>query len=181
MLTQHFRCEVVGIRLTFTAINGFRNGESMSFEVTVDGRDKLVVDDSSANRLGGGSQGEVFVVTYHNKKYALKWYTSPYIKKNRAFRENLRRNTMKEAPDCCFVWPQHFAENNKSFGYLMDIIDTNRFTLFSNLYTGKKRIKDPKTGKKITVDVGFDSVEPQITAAINLANAFRSLHMAWFL
>ena len=60
----------------------------------------------------------------------------------------------------------------------MDIIDTNRFTLFSNLYTGKKRIKDPKTGKKITVDVGFDSVEPQITAAINLANAFRSLHRA---
>ena len=97
----------------------------MTFEVTVDGNDRLTVDDSRENRLGGGGQGEVYRVEYKGRQLALKWYTARAILENDGFRENLRGNTRRESPDKCFVWPQHFVEDGKGgYGYLMDVIDT---------------------------------------------------------
>ena len=146
----------------------------MPFKVTIDGKDEITVDDSDGNKLGGGGQGNVYRVKYHGKTYALKWYTAKTIIQMKDFKNNLRRNTKSESPDECFVWPQHFAENDQSYGYLMDIIDTDRFTLFSNIYVGRKRIRD-KNGKKKTIDVEFESEGARVNAAINLTKAFRSL------
>lgn len=149
----------------------------MTFEVTVDGNDRLTVDDSRENRLGGGGQGEVYRVEYKGRQLALKWYTARAILENDGFRENLRGNTRRESPDKCFVWPQHFVEDGKGgYGYLMDVIDTDRYTLFSNIYNGRKRVRNRQTGRKETVEVRMSSFGTELNAAINLANAFRSLH-----
>lgn len=149
----------------------------MAFEVTVDGKDRLLIDDSRDNKLGGGGQGIVYKVDYKGKKLALKWYTAKPILANLDFRDCLRAKTRRESPDECFVWPQHFVEDDKGgYGYLMDIIDTDRFVQFSNIYNGRRRVKNKRTGLKQTVDVRFSSFEAELSAAINLANAFRALH-----
>lgn len=149
----------------------------MAFEVTVDGKDSLIVDDSKDNKLGGGGQGNVFRVDYKGRTLALKWYTAKPILENDKFRENLKSNARRESPDRCFVWPQHFVEDGKGgYGYLMDVIDTERFVQFSNIYNGRRRVKNKVTGRKETVDISFGSFEAELSAAVNLANAFRSLH-----
>ena len=148
----------------------------MSIHVTVDGQNKLTIDDSEENTLGSGGQGVVYKVNYQGKEWACKWYTVDLIQDNINFKNNLQRNTRIESPDRCFVWPQHFVESQDGgFGYLMEIIPDN-FVKFTNIYLGKRRVKNPRTGKKETVDVRFKNIETQLTAAINIVNAFRTFH-----
>ena len=73
----------------------------MSIHVTVDGQNKLTIDDSEENTLGSGGQGVVYKVNYQGKEWACKWYTVDLIQDNINFKNNLQRNTRIESPDRC--------------------------------------------------------------------------------
>jgi DNA-binding helix-hairpin-helix protein with protein kinase domain len=124
--------------------------------------------------LGQGGQGAVYEVTINGKPYALKWYTCQLQDKN-AFKENIRQNIEEGERnlsfDDKFLWPQFLTEDLKiekttSFGYVM-ALRPPEFTDFPAILNAK----DKKGGK-----VTFISTEVMILAALNLVNAFRSLH-----
>ncbi|MDR2313869.1 MAG: serine/threonine-protein kinase [Spirochaetaceae bacterium] len=124
--------------------------------------------------LGRGGQGAVYEVTVDGKPCALKWYTC-HLQDKAAFKENLRQNIEDPgrslAPDDKFLWPRFLTEDlgagkTESFGYVM-ALRPPEFTDFPAILNGK----DGKGGK-----VAFASTEVMILAALNLVNAFRSLH-----
>lgn len=149
----------------------------------VDEQFELTIDDSEQNTLGSGGQGIVYEVNFQGRTWACKWYTAEAILNNPRFKMNLIKNTKMDSPDECFVWPQHFVESRDGgYGYLMDKIPDN-YVKFTNIYLGKRRVRNPRTGKKETVEVRFKNIETQLTAAINIINALRTFHrkgMAYF-
>ena len=81
----------------------------------------------SDGELGHGAQGKVYLVEYNGKNYAMKWYTSDKLINNDKFRRNLDKNINSGSPDASFVWPMFLTRKyDGSFGYLMDVIDTDR-------------------------------------------------------
>jgi serine/threonine protein kinase len=124
--------------------------------------------------LGQGGQGAVYEVSVDGKSYALKWYTC-HLQDKAAFKENIRQNIEETerslASDDKFLWPRFLTEDLKtgkttSFGYVM-ALRPPEFTDFPAILNGK----DSKGNK-----VAFASTELMILAALNLVNAFRSLH-----
>ena len=111
-------------------------------------------------KLGEGGQGVVYSVKIDGKDYALKWYTFRFQNKKN-FRKNLQENIKNGAPDSKFLWPLFLTEEiNNSFGYVMNL-RTSNFSDFSDILNNK---------------VKFTSTEKLITAALNIVNAFRTLH-----
>lgn len=136
------------------------------------GKAKIVGDDI----LGEGGQGIVYLVEYDGKKYALKWYTANKLKTNREFRKNLENNALCEPPSDSFIWPRYVTDQvNGSFGYLMDLIDTDKFESFSNIIRTYK-IKNISKTKTEKIKISFPSIKILIKSAINLVNAFKKLH-----
>ena len=85
--------------------------------VTIDNK---VIDVLSP--LGEGGQGEVYLVEYNSKKYALKIYKE---EESEDFLYNLKRNIDKGSPSKCFLWPLEYINiNNKIFGYLISPCQT---------------------------------------------------------
>lgn len=147
----------------------------MQFEVIINGMDRLSI--TSDQKIGEGSQGEVYKVIYKGSEYALKWYTAKEILNNNAFKENLRQNVAKGSPDPCFVWPLYLAEDSKGgYGYLMELIDTKRFIEFVNVYNGQLAITDEKTGDVEVIDVHFKDDKTMLKAALHVVHAFMALH-----
>ena len=94
--------------------------------VTIDNK---VIDVLSP--LGEGGQGEVYLVEYNSKKYALKIYKE---EESEDFLYNLKRNIDKGSPSKCFLCPLEFINiNNKIFGYLMDLRPSNYVSFVSYL------------------------------------------------
>lgn len=134
--------------------------------------------------LGSGGQGVVYLVKYQGNDYALKWYFFDKLKHPEEFRSNLIRNAQDGAPEGSrkFLWPQYVSKyymvngKTKTFGYLMDLAPSN-YTEFDDLYMGyswkKPAVKGQNAIKKIHK---FESLDAQVTAAINIVKAFRSLH-----
>ena len=111
-------------------------------------------------KIGEGGQGIVYEVTIKHKHYALKWYTCK-LKNPQAFRENLRANIEMGSPDDKFLWPLFLTEEeHDSFGYIMDL-RPKEFSDFSDILNNK---------------VKFSSTDIVIKSALNIVNAFRSLH-----
>lgn len=130
----------------------FRNGENIPLE---GGKTATVM-----NKLGEGGQGIVYSVKIDGKDYALKWYTFKFQNK-KGFRKNLQENIKNGAPDTKFLWPLYLTEEkDSSFGYVMDL-RPQRFSDFSDILNNKAK---------------FSSTEVLITAALNIVNAFRTLH-----
>jgi DNA-binding helix-hairpin-helix protein with protein kinase domain len=124
--------------------------------------------------LGQGGQGAVYEVTINGRPYALKWYTCQ-LQDRKAFKENIRQNIEEAernlASDNKFLWPLFLTEDLKigkttSFGYVM-ALRPPEFTDFPAILNAKD-----KGGNKIA----FASTEVMVLAALNLVNAFRSLH-----
>ncbi len=112
------------------------------------------------SQLGEGGQGIVYSVTLDGKDYALKWYTCRFQNK-KEFRKNLKNNISAGAPDEKFLWPLYLTEEYKgSFGYIMNLRPKN-YSDFEDYLNNKVR---------------FSSTETFILAALNIVNAFRTLH-----
>lgn len=117
--------------------------------------------------LGDGGQGEVYLVEYLGKQYALKWYSPEtlglsYFKK---FLSNLEKNISRGSPGPVFLWPQALALDGKGgYGYVMDLFPKDYVELTYFL-----------TGKEGGVE--FDSFGALLNAALNITAAFQSLHV----
>lgn len=126
-------------------------------EVMVDEKKMVIVD-----LLGEGGQGEVYLVDYDNKQYALKYYKyAPSVD----FRYNLKNNIERKAPSKDFLWPLKLIDfENGNLGYLMELRPKNYVSFISYL-----------TGRN-----GFLNQNNLLTWCINLCTAFKKLHEAGF-
>lgn len=112
--------------------------------------------------LGQGGQGEVYIAEVNGRQMALKWYTHPDYIKNNAFYHNLETNIRMGKPSDIFLWPEMLTlPEYGSFGYLMPL-RPKRFVDFSQFLLAKVR---------------FDSFDALFHAAIQICEAFRSLHI----
>lgn len=113
--------------------------------------------------IGGGGQGDVYKVIYEGQPKALKWYKTSFLKDMDAFRENLKKNIERGAPDAAFIWPQALTEIvDGSFGYVMDLIPEG-YKEFTKILVSPT--KD-----------GFPSFKHSVNVCLKLAKAFRILH-----
>ena len=137
----------------------FKNGDKL----------KLLNGDeiSVKSLLGDGGQGEVYLVSYNGKDYALKWYLSKYLKSLKPdckkFYDNLLDNVESGSPSPAFLWQQAVAVTGKKsegFGYIMNVRpkEYEEFTRF------------------IKAKVKFSSTKAVINAAVNVVEAFKALH-----
>lgn len=116
--------------------------------------DKITITDL----LGEGGQGEVYLVDYGGRKYALKVYKNEV---SADFRYNLKNNIDKGSPSDSFLWPKMLLDfANDRIGYLMDLRPKN-YVSFVSYLTGKN---------------AFASYETLLTWCINLCLAFKKLH-----
>lgn len=76
-------------------------------------------------RLGGGSQGDVYSVWYNSEKKALKWYykDDTFLNKD-DFIYNLKCNIEEGSPAPEFLWPLDMTavDDDGRFGYVMDLV-----------------------------------------------------------
>lgn len=134
-----------------------------------------------SRELGRSGQGVVYLVRYRGRDYALKWYFISRIKNPDAFRDNLRRNIRDGAPDGGkqFIWPLFLTEKkpNGAFGYLMRLAPSG-YASFTDIYNGYRWEKPAAKGRPARKrKVKFSSLDAMVTAAINIAKAFRALHL----
>jgi len=125
--------------------------------------DKIVVK----SKIGEGGQGAVYNVDYNGKPYALKWYHHSFIKNlkpnYKPFYNNLTKNVDSGSPSSKFLWMKAVAVTGKQsdgFGYIMELRPQNysEFTKF------------------IKAHEHFASTQAVLNAAINVVEAFQSLH-----
>lgn len=109
--------------------------------------------------LGGGGQGEVYLANWAGGDYALKWYYQQSATPDQHVA--LEQLIDDGAPSDKFLWPLDLAEDSSvpGFGYIM-------------------RLRDPKYKSLIDLVAGRVEVKfsALVTAGLELAKAFRSLH-----
>ncbi len=127
-----------------------------------DGRTAEIV-----SKIGDGGQGIVYKVKSDGKTYALKWYSSPFLKGLEPtcipFYKNLRKNVQTGAPSDAFLWPLSIAVTGKQshgFGYLMEL-RPSQYAEFTKFLKAKEH---------------FESTEAVINAAVSIVEAFKALH-----
>lgn len=111
--------------------------------------------------LGGGGQGEVYRANWGGKPFALKWYF-PHTA-TEAQRAGLQDLVKTPPPSDNFLWPLEIASaaGVAGFGYLMRLRES-RFKSLQDLMKGR-------------IDPTFRAL---VTAGLQLADSFRSLHAA---
>lgn len=140
-------------------MSDFKNGD----KIKLTNGDEITVK----SKIGEGGQGAVYKVLYSGKEYALKWYLPNYLKGLKPncdrFYSNLERNVTSGSPSDAFLWQKAIAitgKHSKGFGYIMDL----------------RPQKYEEFTKFIKAKVHFASTEAVINAAINVVEAFQSLH-----
>lgn len=113
-------------------------------------------------RLGGGGQGDVYMVSYNGQNKALKWYKLSGMGRNKqAFYDNIKSNVMKGSPSPEFLWPIDVTEwENETFGYVMDLVPNGYYEVSEYLLR----------------NVNMPSFKVVIDAALHIVSAFRILH-----
>jgi serine/threonine protein kinase len=109
--------------------------------------------------LGGGGQGEVYRVSIDRNEFALKWYFDRC--QTMDLKNSLQNLIAKGAPSKAFLWPKSLIEHMGRFGYVMDLRPTT--------YEKSQGILSRK------LNLSYNTVS---TACIQLADAFRQLHVA---
>ena len=114
------------------------------------------------NHLGGGGQGDVYIVSYNGQSKALKWYKPNGMGQNRqAFYENLKNNVMKGIPSPEFLWPIDVTEwEEDTFGYIMNLVPDGYYEM----------------SEYLLMHVRMPSFKVVIDAALHIVSAFRILH-----
>ena len=108
--------------------------------------------------LGRGGQGIVYLVDYHGKPKALKWYLNA---PDQNFYNNLNSNILNGSPSDAFLWPEAITERQRgSYGYVMDLRPKNYFE-FGNFLMAKAK---------------FASFDAMLNAAMKICNGFMMLH-----
>lgn len=114
--------------------------------------------------IGGGGQGDVYMVEHEGKKKALKWYKKDVFTNPKAFYDNLIYNVNKGSPDEVFLWPEAVVEKSEgSFGYIMPLRPNGYFEL-SKYTLGMDEYQ-------------FSSFKAMVEACIKIVSAFRILHI----
>lgn len=115
--------------------------------------------------LGGGGQGDVYVVYYNGQQKALKWYRPNAHEDPKSFMDNLKKNVINGAPTDEFLWPLDVTETqNGSFGYVMDLKPDGYFEA-DEFFLGNVR---------------FPSFRQAVDACLEIVSAFRILHSAGY-
>ena len=113
--------------------------------------------------IGGGGQGNVYLVSEEGQQFALKWYnqTSSTPEQYGA----IEMLVEKGAPSEKFIWPLLIVEGDSkdNFGYIMPLIDTKRFTKLALYFSGEVKV---------------NRFEPLIDACIKMAHGFNELHLS---
>jgi len=120
------------------------------------------------SKLGEGGQGTVYLVKGEQGKLALKWYNSNYATgdQKKCILDLIRQGPPTGDVSDCFIWPKDIVlDKAEGFGYIMDLIDKNRFAELGEVYAHIK----PQPHKK-----------ELITISKNLARAFKALHLDGF-
>jgi DNA-binding helix-hairpin-helix protein with protein kinase domain len=117
--------------------------------------------------LGKGGQGWVYqVMDPKTHRFAVKWYTLNQAQdaQRNAIRELCRSGPPQGKAGERFVWPRDVVTKtgDQSFGYVMPLIDTNRFCDHLALLSGKRRDPTWATLCEITFQT---------------ANSYRQLHL----
>lgn len=130
---------------------------NVGFKVkTIDGRVATV-----QKRIGGGGQGDVYLVSYNNSPMALKWYKKSIMNNPQAFYENLVDNKEHGSPSAEFLWPVDVTEwIDGTFGYIMPLKPKGFYEVSDFMLT----------------NVRFKSYKIAIDAALKIVSAYRLLH-----
>ena len=112
--------------------------------------------------IGGGGQGNVYLVTSDGEQFALKWYSRQASTTEQY--HAIEGLAMKGAPSDRFIWPIMIVEGESkdNFGYIMPLIDTKKYTKLAHYFSGEIKVK---------------RMEPIIEACIQMASGFYDLHL----
>jgi DNA-binding helix-hairpin-helix protein with protein kinase domain len=118
-------------------------------------------------KLGEGGQGAVFLVEGPHGTQALKWYVARQATdEQRVAISYLVANGPPRGPaGQRFIWPQDLvtAPGSQPFGYLMPLIDTNRFADLGEVWARRK----PAPGLQVLCEISFQ-----------ISNSYRALHLS---
>ena len=118
-------------------------------------------------KLGEGGQGAVFLVEGPTGPMALKWYNQIQSKpdQRKAIEYLIGEPPPKGIAGKRFIWPQDIATEHGTdrFGYLMALIETNRFAELGDIQAKKKQVPDYPTLAEISFQI---------------ANSYRALHLS---
>ena len=77
--------------------------------------------------IGKGGQGEVYNAQLNGELYAFKYFFLDNCKSS--FKVNLEKNIKNPVGAKQFLWPKYLVENDKQFGYVMDLKPSGFYTL----------------------------------------------------
>ena len=130
--------------------------ESLNWELTI------------RKKLGEGGQGAVFLADTPHGPYVVKWYNSLYANATQraAILELVKHGPPKKVSHR-FVWPKALvtSANSALFGYLMPLIDTQRFAELGDVWARRRPAPDLAALCEISYQI---------------ANSFRTLHLDGF-
>ncbi|ALG67933.1 serine/threonine protein kinase [Beggiatoa leptomitoformis] len=118
-------------------------------------------------KLGEGGQGEVYRVIHNNQhSYALKWYNTEQStpEQKKSIQELVSHGAPHGAAGKRFIWPLDIVttEKNAQFGYLMPLIDTQRFAELGEIQAHRK----PAPSFATLCEISYQ-----------IANSYRMLHL----
>lgn len=120
-------------------------------------------------KLGEGGQGEVYSVTDGENTYAVKWYN---LEQSTAEQKQAIHYLVKQGGPIGiagqrFIWPLDIITiaEIKQFGYLMPLIDTNRFAELGEVQAHRK----PAPSLATLCEISYQ-----------IANSYRALHLSGY-
>lgn len=120
-------------------------------------------------KLGEGGQGAVYLVENEDKQYALKWYAPQQATEEQrlAILALVKSGPPRGLAGKRFIWPLDIAtlENSAQFGYVMPLIDTERFAELDEVRAGFK------------VRPNFQTL---CEISYQMANSYRALHLSGY-
>lgn len=120
-------------------------------------------------KLGEGGQGEVYRVRGGKDVYALKWYNREQAsaEQKQAIRFLVQQGAPKGASQQRFIWPLDLVtmESSTLFGYLMPLIDRQRFAELGEVQAHRR--PSPSLGTLCEI-------------SYQLANSYRALHLCGY-